>query len=155
MPESLPHSGPFPTDNDILMGADHLAFHRFARSLFETRGVYDMTFGYNLARLNIDRRHQDAGFRCARQDDDDRSVLRAEFTPTRAFCPQSDTLTTGAMRAFNRETGRHEHDVVRVRVAPMHNEATGINRKLKQQEARLRKGERKSGAGADSDGAPF
>lgn len=154
VPESLPDPGPFLTDHDVLRGADHLAVHRLARSLFETHGVYDVTFGYNLARLNIDRRHPDAGFRYARQDDAG-AVLRAEFTPTTAFCPQSDTLTTGAMRAFNGETGRHEYEVVRVRVAPMHNEATGINRKLEQQEAALRQGESESGDGDDSDGAPF
>ncbi|WP_240148904.1 hypothetical protein [Halorubellus sp. JP-L1] len=133
VPESIPEPGPFLEDHDVLTGRDHVAFHRLARELFEDRGVYDMTFGYNLARLNVDRRHPDAGFRYARErngERDDERVLRAEFTPTTAFCPQSDTLTVGAMRAFNGESDRHEYDDVRVRVAPMHHEATSINGKL-------------------------
>ncbi|WP_262177373.1 hypothetical protein [Haloarcula laminariae] len=140
VPDSAPEPGPFIADHDVLTGADHLATHRLARSLFEERGVYDMTFGYNLARLNVDRRHPDAGFRYAREADDG-AVLRAEFTPTTEFCPQSDTLTVGAMRAFNGEAHRHEYDLVRVRVSPMHQEAIAINGKLKRQEAALRDGE--------------
>lgn len=155
VPDSLPEPGPYIADHDVLTGSDHLAFHRLARSLFETRGVYDMTFGYNLARLNIDRRHPDAGFRYARQNDNS-SVLRAEFTPTTEFCPQSDTLTVGAMRAFNGEAHRHEYDLVRVRVAPMHHEATAINGKLEQQEAALRDGKDSSASETtDSSSAPF
>jgi hypothetical protein len=155
VPGSLPDPGPFIEDHDVLSGSDHLAFHRLARSLFETRGVYDMTFGYNLARLNVDRRHPGAGFRYARESDD-HSVLRAEFTPTTEFCPQSDTLTVGAMRAFNGDSHRHEYDLVSVRVAPMHQEATAINGKLQQQEAALRDGEDLSvRETTDSDSAPF
>jgi len=154
-PDSLPEPGPFLADHDVLTGTDHLAFHRVARSLFETRGVYDMTFGYNLARLNVDRRHPDAGFRYARESGDER-VLRAEFTPTTEFCPQSDTLTLGAMRAFNGEAHRHEYDLVRVRVAPVHQEATAINGKLKQREAALRDGEGSPASETtDSNSAPF
>lgn len=155
VPDSVPEPGSFIADHDVLTGADHLATHRLARSLFEERGVYDMTFGYNLARLNVDRRHPDAGFRYAREADDD-GVLRAEFTPTTEFCPQSDTLTVGAMRAFNGEAHRHEYDLVRVRVAPMHQEATAINGKLKQQEAALRDGEDISASGTGESGStPF
>ncbi|MBX0286375.1 hypothetical protein [Haloarcula salinisoli] len=155
VPDSLPEPGLFLADHSVLTGPDHLAVHRLARSLFETRGVYDMTFGYNLARLNVDRRHPDAGFRYAREADDD-AVLRAEFTPTTEFCPQSDTLTVGAMRAFNGEGSRHEYDLVRVRVAPMHQEATAINGKLEQLEAALRDGEDSaSSAATDSNSAPF
>jgi hypothetical protein len=101
--------------------------------LFEERGVYDMTFGYNLARLNLDERHPSAGFRYA-VDADDPTVLRAEFTPTTEFCPQSDTLTIGSFRAFNGEADRHGFDLVRVRVDEMHHEATSINGKLQQLE---------------------
>jgi len=154
-PDSLPEPGPFLADHDVLTGSDHLAFHRLAHSLFETRGVYDMTFGYNLARLNVDRRHPDAGFRYARENDEE-GVLRAEFTPTTEFCPQSDTLTVGAMRALNGEADRHEYDLVRVRVAPMHHEATSINGKLEQQEAATSDGEGPAaGEATPSDSTPF
>jgi hypothetical protein len=47
----------------VLVGDDHAAFHRLTRDIFEERGVHDATFGYNLARLNLDARHPDAGFR--------------------------------------------------------------------------------------------
>ena len=155
VPDSLPEPGPFLADHTVLTGSDHLAFHRLARSLFEARGVYDMTFGYNLARLNVDRRHPDAGFRYAREADDE-TVLRAEFTPTTEFCPQSDTLTVGAMRAFNGEAGRHEYDLVRVRVAPMHQEATAINGKLTQGEAARRDGDSSAASAATgSNSSPF
>jgi len=130
VPDSLPEPGPFLSDHDVLTGTEHLAVHRLARMLFEARGVYDTTFGYNLARLNVDRRHPDAGFRYARETGDE-SVLRAEFTPTTEFCPQSDTLSVAAMRALNEECDRHEYDRVRVRVAPMHHEARAINDRLR------------------------
>jgi len=153
VPENLPEVGPFLAGHDVLAGRDHAAFHRLARERFEDRGVYDMTFGYNLARLNLDPRHPDAGFRYAversstsppshaREDAcqaDDPSVLRAEFTPTTEFCPQSDTLCLGAFRAWNGEPGRHEYDLVRVRVAPMHHQAVAINGKLTQLEEEFR-----------------
>jgi hypothetical protein len=128
----------------VLTGREHLAVHRLARALFEERGVYDMTFGYNLARLNLDQRHPDAGFRYAR-DADDPSVLRAELTPTTAFCPQSDTLTIGSFRAFNGECDRHEYDIVTVRVDEMHQQSTSINGQLRQLEESFRE----TGAVAD------
>jgi hypothetical protein len=131
VPEHLPDPGPFLAGHDVLTGRDHLAVHRLARRLFEERGVYDMTFGYNLARLNLDERHPDAGFRYAREADDP-TVLRAEFTPTTEFCPQSDTLTIGSFRAFNGERDRHEFEVVSVRVDDMHHQSTAINGKLTQ-----------------------
>lgn len=134
VPEHLPEPGPFLADHEALTGRDHAAVHRLARALFEERGVYDMTFGYNLARLNLDRRHPDAGFRYATERGDP-SVLRAEFAPTTEFCPQSDTLTIGAFRAFNGESSRHEFDVVKVRVAESHHQSAGINEKLRQLEA--------------------
>jgi hypothetical protein len=98
--------------------------------LFERRGVYDVTFGYNLARLNLDARHPEAGFRYAR-DAEDPAILRAAFTPTTRFCPQSDALTAGAFRAWNGESETHEYDLVRVRVAPMHQDARSINERLR------------------------
>jgi hypothetical protein len=162
VPANLPQSGPFLDGHDVLDGNRHLAVHRLARALFEDRGVYDMTFGYNLARLNNDPRHPGAGYRYAVEDqdaedavagdealsggaasaaddsDDVLRVLRAEFTPTTAFCPQSDTLTTASFRAWNGLTDRHEFDLVRVRVAPMHQRATVINGELERLETAFR-----------------
>jgi hypothetical protein len=101
------------------------------RDRFEARTVYDATFGYNLARLNLDGRHADAGYRYA-VDAADPTVLRAEFTPTAAFCPQSDTLATASFRAWNADDvgPPHEFDRVRVRVAPMHQSSDRINARL-------------------------
>jgi hypothetical protein len=152
VPGNVPPPGEFLDGHDVLAGTEHLAVHRLARELFEERGVYDMTFGYNLARLNNDPRHPGAGYRYAVEDPDaedavdadafdpgaregdadDPRVLRAEFTPTTAFCPQSDTLTRGTFRAWNGLADRHEFDLVRVRVAPMHQRAVAINGELKQ-----------------------
>ncbi|ELZ65679.1 hypothetical protein C457_16107 [Haloferax prahovense DSM 18310] len=129
VPEHLPDPDAFLDGHRVLEGDDHVAVHRVARELFEDRGVYDVTFGYNLARLNLDRRHPNAGFRYA-EDRDDPSVLRAEFTPTTPFCPQSKTLTVGAFRAWNGLADRHDYDRVRVRVAPMHQQAGAINAEL-------------------------
>ena len=147
--DHLPRAGEFLDSHDVLAGADHIAFHRLTRECFEERGVYDMTFDYNLARLNLDTRHGDAGFRYAVERGDaadavdladadgdafdgggvDR-VLRAEFTPTTAFCPQTHTLTVGAFRAWNGLADRHEYDLVRVRAAPMHNQSEAVNERL-------------------------
>ncbi|RLM75793.1 hypothetical protein [Halorubrum sp. Atlit-26R] len=140
--DDLPSPGAFLDGHDVLTGADHLAFHRLTRDCFEERGVYDMTFDYNLARLNLDTRHGDAGFRYAVERGDatdavdgsevdgiDR-VLRAEFTPTTAFCPQTHTLTVGAFRAWNGLADRHEYDLVRVRAAPTHNQSEAVNGRL-------------------------
>ena len=156
VPDHVPAPGQFLTDHDVLTDERHLAFHRLARWLFEERAVYDMTFGYNLARLNGDQRHPGAGYRYAVEDpeqraaglddgalddaadppvvDDDARVLRAEFTPTTAFCPQSDTLTKGSFRAWNGLADRHEFAIVRVRVAPMHQRAVPINAALRELE---------------------
>ena len=125
-PDVLPEPGPFLDGHDVLTGDAHCAFHRLTHDLFEERGVYDVTFGYNLAELNRDDRHPDAGYRYA-EDANDSGVLWAEFTPTTPFCPQSRTLTTGSFRAWNGEVDRHDYDVVRVRLAPMHNEAVAVN----------------------------
>jgi len=129
VPEHLPNADAFLADHDLLVGDEHVAFHRLTRWLFEERTVYDMTFNYNLARLNLDTRHPGAGYRYAREDDD-HSVLRAEFTPTTPFCPQTHTLTIGSFRAWNGLRDRHEYDVIRVRAAPMHHQSDAINAQL-------------------------
>jgi len=135
----LPRPGEFLESHHLLTGADHVAFHRLTRDCFEERKVYDMTFNYNLARLNLDTRHTSAGYRYADERDDaidavesediDR-VLRAEFTPTTPFCPQTHTLTIGSFRAWNGLADRHEYDLVRVRAAPMHHQSRAINEQL-------------------------
>jgi hypothetical protein len=127
--ENQPVPGSFLQGQDIFAGERHVQFHRLSEELFEERGVYDMTFGYNLAKLNLDTRHPDAGFRYA-EETDDPTVLRAEFTPTTAFCPQSDTLTKGAFRAWNGLRERHDYDLVRVRVDEMHHSSGEINEAL-------------------------
>lgn len=129
VPEHLPQPGAFLDDAEVLTGEEHVEIHRMAREVFEERGVYDVTFGYNLAKLNRDTRHPDAGFRYAR-DPDDPAVLRAEFTPTTEFCPQGDSLAIGAFRAFNGESDAHEFDLVAVRVDEMLNESALVNQRL-------------------------
>ena len=136
-PDNVPAPGPFLEDHAVLAGDDHLAFHRLTRELFEERGVYDATFGYNLARLNLDQRHPEAGFRYA-VDADDPTVLRAEFTPTTEFCPQADALVKGAFRAWNGLADRHEYDLVRVRVHPSHHQSDGLNATLEDLEDEFR-----------------
>lgn len=128
-PDESPTPGQFLAGHDVLTDDEHNAVHRLSRAIFEERGVYDMTFGYNLARLNLDTRHPDAGYRYA-EESEDPSVLRAEFTPTTPFCPQSDTLTKGSFRAWNGLTDRHEYDLVRVRVDEMHQRSEEINETL-------------------------
>ncbi|WP_049923713.1 hypothetical protein [Halopiger djelfimassiliensis] len=137
VPENLPDPGPFLAGHDLLDGAAHVDFHRLTRELFEQRGVYDATFGYNLAKLSLDRRHPDAGFRYA-IDADDPTVLRAEFTPTTEFCPQADALVKGSFRAWNGLSDRHEYDIVRVRVHPSHHQADPLNETLERLERELR-----------------
>jgi hypothetical protein len=134
VPEHIPDPGPFLADHDVLTGREHAAFHRFVRRLFEERGVYDMTFGYNLARLNLDERHPESGYRYAVEHDGDRRILRAAFTPTTEFCPHSDTLTIGTFRALNGECDRHQFDLVSVRVDDTHHNSVSINGKLEQLE---------------------
>ena len=135
-PAGVPEPGPFLDGHDVLTGDAHCTFHQLTHELFEIRGVYDVTFGYNLAQLNRDDRHPDAGYRYA-ADADDPGVLWAEFTPTTPFCPQSRTLTTGSFRAWNGEADRHDYDVVRVRLHPMHNEAVAVNDHLGELEERF------------------
>ena len=129
VPDHIPDPGPFLGDHDVLTGDAHVAFHELTRDVFEERTVYDMTFDYNLARLNLDTRHPSAGYRYAEQSDDP-SVLRAEFTPTTPFCPQSNTLTLASFRAWNGLSDRHDYDMVRVRLHPVHQNAAQINTEL-------------------------
>ncbi|MFC3476742.1 hypothetical protein [Halobacterium litoreum] len=129
-PDLLPTPGPRLADHDVLAGDDHVAFHRLTRELFEERGVYDVTFGYNLADLNRDTRHADAGYRYA-EEADDPGVLRAAFTPTTPFCPQSHSLTVGSFRAWNALRERHDYRLVRVRVAETHQRSDAINDALR------------------------
>jgi hypothetical protein len=148
VPAHLPDPGPFLADHDVLTGTEHAAFHAVTRDLFEERTVYDVTFDYNLARLNLDSRHPDAGYRYA-EERGDAAVLRAEFTPTTPFCPQTHTLTVGSVRAWNDLADRHEYDLVRVRAAPSHHRADAINEELASLEAEYRGEE--GGAPADGD----
>ncbi|MEA5388237.1 hypothetical protein VB779_15140 [Haloarculaceae archaeon H-GB11] len=134
VPEHVPEPGPFLADHRVLDGEKHVAFHRLTHELFEARTVYDVTFGYNLARLNLDTRHPEAGYRYAEENAD---VLRAEFTPTTEFCPQTGTLSLGSFRAWNGLRSRHDYDLVRVRVHPMHQEAPFVNDRLSAIETRF------------------
>ncbi|GAB3671687.1 hypothetical protein GCM10028856_23460 [Halopiger thermotolerans] len=137
VPEHLPDPGPFLEGHDVLTDGEHVAFHEVTREVFEERGVYDATFGYNLAMLNLDVRHPEAGFRYA-VDADDPTVLRAEFTPTTEFCPQAEALVTGSFRAWNGLADRHEFDLVRVRVHPSHHQAAPLNESLERLESEFR-----------------
>lgn len=137
VPEHIPEPGAFLEDHRIITGDDHMAFHKIARDAFEERKVYDMTFNYNLARLNLDTRHRNAGYRYA-EEQDDPSVLRAEFTPTTPFCPQTHTLTIGSFRAWNGLSDRHDYDIVRVRAARMHHQSDAINEQLEEIEEAYR-----------------
>lgn len=137
VPEHLPAPGGFLDGHDVLAGERHVAFHETTTEIFDERGVYDMTFGYNLARLNFDTRHPDSGYRYA-EDAEDPSTLRAEFAPTTPFCPQSDTLTKGSFRAWNALSDRHDYDLVRVRVAETHHQSEEINDALEALEAHYR-----------------
>lgn len=76
LPEHLPGPGEFLDGHRVLAGEDHVAFHETTREVFEERTVYDMTFGHNLARLNLDTRHENAGHRYA-EEAGDPAVLMA------------------------------------------------------------------------------
>lgn len=129
VPDHIPEPGPFLEDHDVLTAEDHVALHQHAEDAFEQYGVYDATFGYNLARLNLDRRHPDAGLRYAR-DAEEPAVLRVEFTPTTPFCPQSESLTRGTFRALTATADSGTYESVEVRVHPMHHAADGVNETL-------------------------
>ncbi|WP_418284611.1 hypothetical protein [Halorubrum sp. DTA46] len=133
VPEHVPTPGSFLSEHDVLTGEGHVAVHERAATAFEEHGVYDATFGYNLARLNHDPRHPDAGFRYA-QERDAPATLRAEFTPTTAFCPQAEPLAVGALRALDAE-GVPGYDRVRVRVDPSLNGSEVVNDRLERLES--------------------
>lgn len=135
VPAHIPEPGVFLGDHPILDGWQHLAFHRLTRAIFEERTVYDMTFNYNLARLNLDTRHPNAGYRYA-EEREDPGILRAEFTPTTPFCPQTQTLTLASFRAWNGLSEHHEYDLVRVRADQMHHRSGQINAQLQSIEER-------------------
>ncbi|MFB6153639.1 MAG: hypothetical protein ABEJ27_05245 [Halodesulfurarchaeum sp.] len=146
VPENIPSPDRFLEGHDVLEGRDHIEFHRTAQEVFEERKVYDMTFNYNLARLNLDTRHPNAGYRYAEEDPtaedamvdaDLEAVLRAEFTPTTPFCPQTHTLTIGSFRAWNGLSDRHDYDLVRVRSSPMHHQSEAINEQLAELEEKF------------------
>jgi metal-sulfur cluster biosynthetic enzyme len=128
VPAHVPEPGPAISDHEVLTGEEHVQIHEIAREVFETRGVYDSTFGYNLAKLNLDHRHPDGGFRYAVIAD---GTLIAEFTPTTPFCPQSSVLTTAAHRAWNGEREAHDFESVEIRIDPMHQHSEAINEKLR------------------------
>lgn len=155
VPEHLPEPGPFLDGHDVLVDDAHAAFHEITRDLFEERSVYDMTFNYNLARLNLDTRHPAAGYRYA-EEADDPSILRAEFTPTTPFCPQTHTLTIGSFRAWNGLLDRHDYETVRVRTAPSHNQSDAVNDRLSNLEATFREAGSLETAETDASGTqPF
>ena len=135
-PDHLPNPGPFLTEHDVLNGDAHVSFHDITTEIFARRGVYDMTFGYNLAKVNLDRRHPGAGYRYARDRDDPR-IVRAAFTPTTPFCPQAHTLATGSFRAWNGLRDEYDYDRVRVRIDAMHHDSASINEMLSGLEAEL------------------
>lgn len=133
VPEHIPDPGEFLEGHRVLTDDEHVTVHALARELFQERKVYDMTFGYNLARLNLDTRHPDAGYRYA-EEANAPSILRAEFTPTTRFCPQSHTLTIGSFRAWNGLSNRHDYELVRVRTARVHHQSEKINKRLEEVE---------------------
>lgn len=153
-PAHLPEPGPFLTGHDVLSGEDHVGFHAIAREVFEERGVYDMTFGYNLARLNQDRRHPDAGYRYARTRDDP-AVVRAAFTPTTQFCPQAHTLAIGSFRAWAGLRNRYDYELVKVRIDPMHQNSSAINETLTDLEDEFQRTGTIPGAEDDARGDPL
>ncbi|MGQ3330258.1 hypothetical protein [Halorubrum sp. FL23] len=153
VPEHIPTPGAFLADHDVLDGREHVALHRTVADAFEEYGVYDATFGYNLARLNRDPRHTDAGFRYAAEADDP-ATLRAEFTPTTAFCPQAEPLAVGAFRALD-AVDTHGYDLVRVRVDASLDGSDAVNERLAKMESGEGEPEPSEGSGlAGAGGAP-
>ncbi|MEM4782095.1 MAG: hypothetical protein QXG03_11130 [Halalkalicoccus sp.] len=134
VPEHLSEPGDFLDGHRVLADEDHVAFHAFTRELFEERGVYDVTFGYNLARLNLDPRHDEAGFRYAGERDDP-TVLRAEFTPTSRWETFAWKVSPSRIRAWNALGERHDYDLVRVRTAAIHDRSDAANERLETLEA--------------------
>ena len=149
--ENVPAPGYFLDGHAVLAGDAHVAVHEESRDRFERFGVYDATFGYNLAKLNRDHRHPEAGFRYG-IDPERPDVLRVEFTPTTEFCPQSTTLTRGVFRAWNATDSAFR--LVSVRVDPMHQRSEATNDRLRELEAHYEEtGEVVDEAGASTAGA--
>ena len=147
VPAHLPEVGPRLEEYNALTEEAHTDVHQRVRDVFEERGVYDTTFGYNLAKLNLDPRHPDAGFRYAIEDGD---VLHVEFTPTTAFCPQGEVLTTAANRALSELADGGEFERVVVRIASLHQHSDAINDGLEADPA----ADVPSDDEKDSDGSP-
>ncbi|WP_280587822.1 hypothetical protein [Halorubrum sp. Boch-26] len=160
VPEHVPEPGAFLTGHDVLAGEGHVVVHEHAADAFEEHGVYDATFGYNLARLTLDPRHPDAGFRYA-EETERPTTLRAEFTPTTAFCPQAEPLAVGAFRALD-AVDDHGYDLVRVRVDPSLNGSEAVNDRLERLEsgdgdpggAERADADRPDATGGDANGPP-
>jgi metal-sulfur cluster biosynthetic enzyme len=128
VPSHLPEPGARLTEHEVLESEEHVEIHRTVRDIFEEQGVYDTTFGYNLAKLNLDLRHPDAGLRYAIENE---TMLHVEFTPTTAFCPQGNVLTTAASRALNDLVDSLKFERVVVRIADRHQNSEAINADLK------------------------
>lgn len=152
-PANLPDPGPFLQNQIILTNDTHVKFHRITKQIFEAKELYDMSFGYNLARLNLDRRHPDAGYRYAEESDDQR-VLRVEFTPKTQFCPQTNTISSGSFRAWNSMSKYHPYDLIRIRVSDIHYHADEINESLRQQEERYKERWNPLGERGSDEGNP-
>lgn len=131
VPEHLPAPGPHLDGHDVLAGDDHVDLHQRVRDVFELRGVYDAAYGYNLARLNLDRRYPDAGLRYAVAAGDE-DCLRVAFTPTTAVCPETASLAPAILRATTEE--EIGYDRVRVRVTPRYQHADRVNETLRELE---------------------
>jgi len=147
VPEHIPEPGAFLAGHDVLGGRDHVALHRTAADAFEEYGVYDATFGYNLARLNRDPRHTDAGFRYAEEADD----------PT-TLGPSSRRLPPSVRRPNRSRGGRsaldavdtHGYELVRVRVDASLDGSDAVNERL----AKLESGEADPEPVGDRGGSP-
>lgn len=132
VPEHLPAPGPHLDGHDVLTGRAHVELHQRVRDVFERRGVYDAAYGYNLARLNLDRRYPEAGLRYAVAAGDE-DCLRVAFTPTTAVCPETASLAPAILRATTEEEIGYGR--VRVRVTPRYQYADRVNEALRKLEA--------------------
>ena len=98
VPENLPEPGPFLDGHDVLTDDRHSGFHRLTKRMFDERGVYDMTFGYNLARLNLDGRHPDAGYRYAEETMTIRRSVRSSLRQRRSVHKATHSLSARFVR---------------------------------------------------------
>ncbi|MFB6283324.1 MAG: hypothetical protein ABEK59_05230 [Halobacteria archaeon] len=134
-PEYLPEPSDVLEGYQVLTGEEHTGLHSVIRGIFEERKVYDMTFNYNLARLNLDTRHPRAGLRYAEKDE---NTVLIEFTPTTEFCPQAETLAKAVFVSTNDLSEKHGYELVEVRVRN-HEKSVAINRLLTEKLDRYRK----------------